>query len=349
MQVNEFQYDLPPELIAQYPAPQRSRSRLLVLDGATGRVDDRQFIDLEELLAPGDLLVLNNTRVIRARLYGRKDTGGQVELLVERILGTHHVLAQLRASKPPQLGSRLTLDGEVRVQVLRRVGEFYELRFDGTESAKASLERIGHVPLPPYITRREESLDRERYQTVYARVPGAVAAPTAGLHFDANMLECLATRGVQTTFLTLHIGAGTFQPLRVADIRDHRMHAEYIDVDETICTQVNAAKARGARVIAVGTTVTRALETVARNGRAEPFSGDTTLYIYPGFRFQLVDAMVTNFHLPGSSLLILVCAFAGTERVLHAYRHAVEQRYRFYSYGDSMFVTSQRRYTSAKM
>ena len=342
MQITDFDYDLPCELIAQRPVEPRSASRLLTLEAASGEISDRRFADLPALLRAGDLLVFNNTRVIPARLFARKQSGGRAELLIERILEQQRVLAQVRASKPLREGSCLTIAGEVSARILRRDGEFYLLQLDTAEPLACLLERIGHVPLPPYIRRADDPGDRERYQTIYAQVPGAVAAPTAGLHFDVPMLERLAEVGVESAFLTLHVGAGTFQPVRARDIRAHRMHAEHVQVDKRVCTQVHAAKARGGRVIAVGTTVVRALETAALGGTVAPFSGETDLYIYPGYRFQAVDAVLTNFHLPGSSLLILICAFAGREPVLRAYRHAVEQRYRFFSYGDAMLVLPRR-------
>jgi len=355
---SDFHFDLPPELIAQAPLAGRAASRLLCLDGASGRIDDRMFSDLPSLLRPGDLLILNDTRVIPARLYGEKDTGGRIELLIERILDAQRALAQCRASKPPRSGQQLRLEGGVNARVRARHGEFYEIEFESREPLIQVLERIGHVPLPPYIiTRPDAGADRERYQTVYARAPGAVAAPTAGLHFDTAMLQRLEALGVEHAFVTLHVGAGTFQPLRVEEIAQHRMHAEWLEVSANTAGRVNAAKTANRRVIAVGTTVVRALESAAARARAgvpgnaqagqaivengvRPFSGETDIFIYPGYRFRVVDALITNFHLPGSTLLMLVCAFAGMENVLSAYRHAVQERYRFFSYGDAMFVTA---------
>ncbi len=348
MRKSDFHYDLPPELIAQFPASSRSAGRLLVLDGASGALRDLQFSNLPSLLRPGDVMVFNNTYVIPARLGGRKETGGHVEILVERILGEQRVLAQVRASKTPKPGQRLHLDGGVPARVVSRRDDFFELVFETEESIKDVLARIGHMPLPPYIARPDETLDRERYQTVYASRPGAVAAPTAGLHFDESMFQKLDALGVERAFVTLHIGAGTFQPLRVNDIRDHRMHSEYLEVDGRVCDQVNAARAAGRRVIAVGTTVVRALETAAVGDKLAPFNGETDIFIYPGYRFQIIDALLTNFHLPESTLLMLVCAFAGIDNVLNAYRHAVEKKYRFYSYGDAMFITSKRQVASGK-
>ncbi|MGE5241627.1 MAG: tRNA preQ1(34) S-adenosylmethionine ribosyltransferase-isomerase QueA [Bacteroidota bacterium] len=339
MRKSDFHYSLPAELIAQFPASPRTASRLMHLDGASGAVRDLRFTDLPTLLRAGDLLVFNDTRVIPARVHGRKDSGGRIEVLVERIRDAHRVLAQVRASKPPKPGQKLALEGGMTAEVRGREGEFYELTFDGEAPVAEVLERIGHVPLPPYIARPDETTDRERYQTVYARHRGAVAAPTAGLHFDAAMLVALEARGVERAFVTLHVGAGTFQPVRADDIREHRMHAESLSVPQATCDQIHAAKREGRRVVAVGTTVVRALETAARDGTIAPYEGETDIFIYPGYRFRAVDALLTNFHLPESTLLMLVCAFGGTANVLSAYRHAVENKYRFYSYGDAMFVT----------
>ena len=341
MRKSDFHYDLPPELIAQFPAPSRSASRMLVVDGASGALEDLQFLELPSLLRAGDVMVFNNTRVIPARLCGRKETGGRIEVLVERILDERRALVQVRASKTPQPGQRLHLEGGVPARVLSRRDDFVELAFETKESVMDILTRTGHVPLPPYIARPDETLDRERYQTIYASKSGAVAAPTAGLHFDEPMLRKLEALGVERAFVTLHIGAGTFQPLRVNDVRGHRMHSEYLEVDGKVCDQVNAARAAGRRVIAVGTTAVRALETAAQGDKLTPFNGETDIFIYPGYRFQIVDGLLTNFHLPESTLLMLVCAFAGIDNVLNAYRHAVREKYRFYSYGDAMFVTPQ--------
>jgi S-adenosylmethionine:tRNA ribosyltransferase-isomerase len=333
---SKFAYDLPEELIARYPCERRSDSRLLHLDGASGEIRDRKFTDLPDLLRRGDLLIFNDTRVLPARLHGLKDSGGRVELLLERTLDAHRVLVQLRASKPPRPSSRLTLNGGHRALVAGRCGEFWELRFE--EEALGVFERSGEIPLPPYLHRAAEPLDRERYQTIYARVPGAVAAPTAGLHFDAAVLERLAGAGIATAHLTLHVGAGTFQPVRVDEIEAHRMHAERASVPAALCAEIAQARNRGGRVVAVGTTCVRALESAAEGATLAPFEGETRLFIRPGFRFRVVDALLTNFHLPESSLLMLVCAFGGQAQVLAAYRHAVAQRYRFFSYGDAMFV-----------
>ncbi|MDX5333172.1 MAG: tRNA preQ1(34) S-adenosylmethionine ribosyltransferase-isomerase QueA [Gammaproteobacteria bacterium] len=339
MQVSDFAYDLPPELIAQEPPATRGDSRLLVLDGQTGEVADRHFSEIGELLRPGDLLVFNNTRVIPARLFGRKETGGQVELLLERVLDAHHALAHVRASKSPRPGTRLILEGGAEVTVTGRREALFELDFGEDQSIWQVLETVGHMPLPPYITRADRIDDRERYQTVYAERPGAVAAPTAGLHFTDELLAGLRAQGVETAFVTLHVGAGTFQPVRVDDIGAHRMHAEWVEVPEAVVAQVAACRARGGRVIAVGTTSVRSLEAASAGGALAAFSGDTEIFITPGYRFRSVDAMITNFHLPESTLMMLVSAFAGHAHIMAAYRHAIEERYRFFSYGDAMFIT----------
>jgi len=333
----DFAYELPGELIAQAPLPDRPASRLLVLDGPTGACRDGMFRDLPSLLEPGDLLVLNDTRVIPARAFGRKATGGRVEMLVERITGDRAVTAQLKASKTPAVGGRIEFDGGAVATIAGRAENLWMLDFD--RPVLPWLEAHGHVPLPPYIQRVDEADDRERYQTVFARTPGAVAAPTAGLHFDESLLAAIRLRGVRTATVTLHVGAGTFQPVRADDPREHRLHAERVEVSPAVCEAVQAARARGGRVVAVGTTVVRSLESAAAGEELRPFEGETDLFILPGYRFRVVDALVTNFHLPESSLLMLVAAFAGQEAVLAAYRHAVEARYRFFSYGDAMFVT----------
>jgi S-adenosylmethionine:tRNA ribosyltransferase-isomerase len=342
MQVSDFYFELPESLIADRPLSERTASRLLCLDGSTGVVADRSFSDLERLLREGDLLVLNDTRVIPARLHGRKGTGGRVEVLVERLLDDRRALAHVRASKAPGRGATLYLEAGVSAEVTGRDGALFELRFEGARTVLELLETHGHMPLPPYIRREDTAEDRDRYQTVFAREPGAVAAPTAGLHFDEPMLERLRTAGVETACVTLHVGAGTFQPVRTERVEDHRMHSEYIVVDEDTVAAVERARARGGRVIAVGPTVVRALESAARPGRLAPFRAETELFIYPGYRFRTIDALVTNFHLPGSSLIMLVSALAGRENVLNAYRHAVAQRYRFFSYGDAMFIDPPR-------
>ncbi|MGD2128950.1 MAG: tRNA preQ1(34) S-adenosylmethionine ribosyltransferase-isomerase QueA [Lysobacterales bacterium] len=337
MKLSDFHFDLPPNLIAQEPLARRSDSRLLQLSRAGGQLADRAFRDLPELLAPGDLLVFNDTRVIPARLFGRKESGGRVEILLERLLGEDRCLAQLRSSKSPRAGGVIVLEDGSRLEVTGREGSFFRLRLDGGRLSW-KLEQLGHVPLPPYITREDRPEDRERYQTVYARNPGAVAAPTAGLHFDEELLQTLKERGVESTQVTLHVGAGTFQPVRTEHIEDHRMHAEWLEVPESACRAVARTRARGGRVIAVGTTAVRSLETAAAGGRLAPYAGESRLFIYPGYRFRVIDGLVTNFHLPESTLLMLVCALAGREETLAAYRHAVSEGYRFFSYGDAMLV-----------
>lgn len=338
MRIDEFTFELPERLIAQVPPAERSAGRLLCLDRASGAIADRRINELPALLRAGDLLVFNDTRVIPARLFGEKDSGGAVEVLVERVLDQRCVLAHVRASKSPKPGRKLLLEGELAVEVLGRRGELFELAFLGDEAVLDALERKGRIPLPHYMQREAQREDRERYQTVFARVPGAAAAPTAGLHFDEVLLNQLAAQGVEFAHVTLHVGAGTFQPPRVEKVEDHIMHAERVAVSAEVCAKIAATKARGGRVVAVGTTVVRSLESAARGGALAPLHGETQIFIYPGFRFQVVDAMVTNFHLPASTLLMLVSAFAGKEAVLRAYQHAVAHDYRFYSYGDAMLV-----------
>jgi S-adenosylmethionine:tRNA ribosyltransferase-isomerase len=335
----DFHYELPDELIAQHPTARRRDSRLLHLDGMSGSVHDLQFVDLPALLRAGDLLVFNDTRVVPARLHGHKDTGGRVEILLERVIDGGRVAVQLRSSKPPATGSQVQLPDGTRLTVAGRADEFWLLDFH--EDPGAVFERCGEMPLPPYMKRAADDADRERYQTVYAREPGAVAAPTAGLHFDAELLNACREAGVASAHVTLHVGAGTFQPVRADDIREHRMHAERAVVPASVCDEVSACRARGGRVVAVGTTAVRALEAAAAGGSLAPYAGDTRIFITPGYRFRVVDALVTNFHLPESTLLMLVSAFAGRDKVLAAYRHAVERRYRFFSYGDAMFVEPQ--------
>ncbi len=333
----DFAYELPQELIAQRPLDDRSASRLLVLDGAGGRVRDLKFTDLPSLLRVGDLVVLNHTRVLPARLRGRKQTGGSCEILLERILGERRILAQARASKGFRPGTGIDLPGDARATVIGRHDDLYEFELD--RPALEYLERHGSMPLPPYVARLADASDRERYQTVYADTPGAVAAPTAGLHFDRQMLQRLEAAGVELARVTLHVGAGTFQPLRVDDIGLNRLHAERYWVPAATVAAISAAHQRGGRVVAVGTTVVRSLEAAAAGGTLVPADGETDIFIRPGHRFHVVDALLTNFHLPESTLLILVAAFAGRDAVLAAYHHAVRARYRFYSYGDAMFVT----------
>ncbi len=340
LDLDRFDYALPSELIAQHPAQARSASRLLQLSGA--KLADRGFSDLPDLLSPGDLLVFNDTRVIKARLCGHKASGGRVELLIERLLGEHDALAQLRASKPPRGGTELLLEGCIAAKVQEREGDLYRIRFECETGLPELLERHGRVPLPPYIAHPADAQDESRYQTVYAREPGAVAAPTAGLHFDQALLDRLQVAGVRLAWLTLHVGAGTFQPVRVHDLSRHRMHSERYTIPEETRAALLDARSRGARIVAVGTTCVRALESAAARTPAgwavAAGAGETSLFIVPGYRFRIVDRLITNFHLPRSTLLMLVCAFAGTEAVLSAYAHAIAHRYRFFSYGDAMLV-----------
>jgi S-adenosylmethionine:tRNA ribosyltransferase-isomerase len=342
MQLSDFDYDLPDSLIAQYPKGERSESRLLALLDGELQPRDLGFRELPSLLRAGDLLVFNNTRVMPARLFGRKETGGKVELLIERVLSARHVLAHVRASKSPKSGTRLLVGASDRiVEVEDRRDELFVLSLEQGDFLEL-MASDGHMPLPPYIQRGDQPFDQERYQTVYARHPGAVAAPTAGLHFDQTMLEQLTSLGIDQVHLTLHVGAGTFQPVRSDNLDEHQMHSEWLQVDETVCRKVRETRAAGGRVIAVGTTSVRSLEAASVTGELMPFSGETRLFIRPGYRFHSVDAMITNFHLPKSTLLMLVSAFAGYERVMAAYQHAVEQNYRFFSYGDAMFLTPLR-------
>lgn len=334
--LSDFDYPLPPELIAQAPLPQRSDSRMLYLSGDERR--DLGIRALPDLLRRGDLLVINDTRVMPARLLGVKDSGGKVEVFVERVLDDNRALAQVRAAKPPRPGARLHMEGGLQIEVLGRVQAFYELHFDSALPLAELLQSHGHMPLPPYISRPDQAFDRERYQTVFARQAGAVAAPTAGLHFDHELLQALDAAGVERTTVTLHVGAGTFQPVRHEDVSLHRMHAEWLEVPERTCERIRAVRAAGGRIVAVGTTVVRALETAAARGEVEPCRGETDIFIVPGYRFRAVDLLLTNFHMPRSTLLMLVCAFAGSDRVLSAYRHAVDAGYRFYSYGDAMLI-----------
>ena len=345
VQTSDFDYKLPPELIAQHPAAERAGSRLLHLDGAAGEFRGRMFRDLPQLVAPGDVLVLNDTRVIKARLLGRKASGGQVEALVERVLDHERVLAQLRASKPPRAGSRLEFAngaGNVNAaEVIGRHDQFFELRFIDCDDVFVWLERAGSTPLPPYINHSPVDDDDERYQTVYARVPGAVAAPTAGLHFDGTLLAALAARGAELAYLTLHVGAGTFQPLRNENLAEHHMHGECYSLPQATVNAIAAARHAGKRVLAVGTTSLRALESAAADGELRAGDGETHLFITPGYRFRIVDRLLTNFHLPRSTLLMLVSAFAGMDNIRRAYQYAIEQRYRFFSYGDAMLIERQ--------
>lgn len=339
MRVADFDFDLPDELIARFPASERTGSRLLQLDGTTGALTHGQFSDVLDILQPGDLLVLNNTRVIPARLFGQKASGGKVEILIERILDDRSALAHVRASRSPKPGTTLLLELGGEVQVTGRREALFELCLVPGQEWLSVLHQQGHIPLPPYIDREDQAADRERYQTVYAQVDGAVAAPTAGLHFDESLLKALRDKGIEQTFVTLHVGAGTFQPVKVDKIEDHVMHAEYIEVGVDTVAAVQACKARGGRVVAVGTTSVRSLETAAQSGELQPFQGDSTIFIYPGYQYRVVDALITNFHLPQSTLLMLVSALAGKEHIMAAYAAAIAERYRFFSYGDAMFIT----------
>lgn len=335
---SDFDFQLPHELIAQQPLAERSASRLLVLDAGVQTRADRQFRDLPDLLHAGDLLVFNDTRVLPARLFGHKTSGGAVEILIERVSGEHEARAQLGVSKKPRAGGRIVLDDGTHVTVIGRDGEFFNLHFEIDEPLVTLLQRIGHMPLPPYIERDDSAADMQRYQTVYARELGAVAAPTAGLHFDETLLGALREQGIGFGYVTLHVGAGTFQPMRVEHVEDHVMHHEWLSVGDALIEQIRRTRAAGGRVIAVGTTVVRALESALVDGSLQPFTGETDIFIYPGYRITSIDGLITNFHLPHSTLLMLVSAFAGREFMLDAYRHAVDARYRFFSYGDAMLI-----------
>ncbi|MGO1296649.1 MAG: tRNA preQ1(34) S-adenosylmethionine ribosyltransferase-isomerase QueA [Vibrio sp.] len=345
MHVSDFHFDLPDELIARYPKEERTASRLLQLDGNTGELVDGTFKDVLNIVQPGDLLVFNNTRVIPARMFGRKASGGKLEVLVERMLDDESILAHVRCSKPPKPGTQIFLgeNDDYQAEMVARHDALFELRFQSELTVLEILNAIGHMPLPPYIDRPDEDADKERYQTVYNKKPGAVAAPTAGLHFDTPLLEQIKQKGVESAYVTLHVGAGTFQPVRVDDVKNHHMHSEYVEVPEETVQAIQAVKARGGRVIAVGTTSVRSLESAAQDALKKgtelmPFFGDTEIFIYPGYEYQLVDGLITNFHLPESTLIMLVSAFAGYDNIMSAYRHAVEQAYRFFSYGDAMFL-----------
>lgn len=343
MNVADFDFDLPAQLIAQTPLSERAGARMLVLDGLTGRLTDSRILDLPDLLRAGDLLVFNDTRVIPARLHGQKDSGGKVEVLLERILNEHEAIFHVRASKSPKQGTKLLMEGGVVFEMVAREDELFRLRLvAGGVNLLAALDAHGHMPLPPYIERQDSAADRERYQTVFADRPGAVAAPTAGLHFDDALLATIQARGVHSARVTLHVGAGTFQPVRVEDLTQHTMHAEWVDVPQATVDAIAAARARGGRVVAVGTTAVRALESAARHspqGQLSAWQGDTRLFITPGVKFKVVDALLTNFHLPRSTLLMLVSALGGYANMMDAYRHAIAANYRFFSYGDAMFIT----------
>ncbi|MCG8378818.1 MAG: tRNA preQ1(34) S-adenosylmethionine ribosyltransferase-isomerase QueA [Proteobacteria bacterium] len=340
MLTSDFYYQLPEELIAQYPAKERDASRLLVLN-SDNQCQDASFKQLSDYLSSGDLIILNDTRVIPARLYAKKETGGKVEIMLERVQDEHTLLVQLRASKTPKPGSLLILDGKTQFKVKKREDDMFLLDYDGEALLSEVIDHHGHMPLPPYIDRDDESLDRERYQTIYSDKPGAVAAPTAGLHFTDKILKMLKSKDIDNVHLTLHVGAGTFQPVRVDDITKHHMHSEYMNLSNNVVEKINNTKKQGGRIVAVGTTVVRSLETAASDGELKPYEGDTDIFIYPGFKFNVVDMLLTNFHLPESTLLMLVCAFAGKDNVMHAYQHAIRQKYRFYSYGDAMLLTKR--------
>lgn len=352
MKLSDFYFDLPEELIAQYPLKERTASRLLCLDGETGKLQDKVFKALTEQLHPGDLLIFNNTQVIPARLFGQKCTGGKLEVLVERVLDEGSFLAQVRASKSPKEGARLILGSDkgpgFQVIMLGRQDDLFHLQLEAgndTLNVFDLLDRYGHMPLPPYVERADEQEDLQRYQTVYAKEKGAVAAPTAGLHFDRELLDEIREMGVDTAWVTLHVGAGTFQPVRVDNITEHTMHSEYVDVPAETVAKIRQTRSRGGRVIAVGTTAMRSLESASLlhgRGEIQEFHGDTDIFIYPGYEFKTVDALVTNFHLPESTLLMLISAFAGLDNVKKAYQHAISERYRFFSYGDAMFITPQK-------
>ena len=338
MQRSDFHFELPPELIAQYPLESRTASRLLCLDGKKGAITDRMFSDLPNLLHPGDLLVFNNTRVIPARLHGTKATGGKVEVLVERLLEGNQILAHVRASKTPKIGTSIFISDEFELVVMARHKDLFRLVSHSHTPLRVLLEQYGHVPLPPYINRQDTQTDISRYQTVYAEKDGAVAAPTAGLHFDDGIMETLRQQGINSAFVTLHVGSGTFQPVRVDNIQEHEMHSEYAEVTSNVCEQVMQTKNNGGRVIAVGTTSLRCLEAASQDGGIHPYQGETNIFIYPGIPIHTVDALITNFHLPESTLLMLVCAFAGKQNIFSAYSHAIKQAYRFFSYGDAMLI-----------
>lgn len=334
----DFDYPLPDELIAQHPLPERTASRLLTIERASQSITHRTFSDIAHCIAPQDLLVINDTKVIPARLFGIKESGGKVECLIERVLSEHDALAHIRASKSPRPGTRIFLENKLWARVIKREGDLFYLQFEGGAPLFDLLEQYGHMPLPPYITRVDDINDRERYQTIFAQKRGAVAAPTASLHFSDALFERIKRQGTAVAHVTLHVGAGTFQPVRVDKITEHAMHKEWIDVPSETVDAIDACRRRGGRVIAIGTTAMRALESAALSGVVTPYKGDTDIFIYPGFEFRCVDCLLTNFHLPKSTLLMLVCAFAGTELIRNAYASAIEARYRFFSYGDAMFI-----------
>ena len=341
MLVSDFDFNLPDELIAHYPLPGRTSSRLLVVEGGSSNIRHDVFHNISRYLKPDDLLVLNNTRVIPARLFGCKTTGGKVEVLIERILDERTVLAHVRSSKAPVPGSSLLLEKHIEASVIERQKALFVLRFLSNETVISLLNSYGHIPLPPYISREDDISDRERYQTVYAKKSGAVAAPTAGLHFDEKLLSELEARGIKTVDVTLHVGAGTFQPVRAERIEDHHMHSEYMEVSESACRKIHDTRSRGGRIIAVGTTSVRCLETIGQQSNIQSYCGETDIFIYPGYRFKNVDLLITNFHLPRSTLLMLVSAFAGQTTISNAYREAIDKKYRFFSYGDAMLLSRQ--------
>ncbi|MDD2863594.1 MAG: tRNA preQ1(34) S-adenosylmethionine ribosyltransferase-isomerase QueA [Methylococcales bacterium] len=338
MKKSDFNYHLPEDLIAQQPLSQRTASRLLCLNRETGEMSDRKFNDLLDFILPNDLLVFNDTRVIPARLFGKKETGGKIEILIERVLNQHEALAHVRSSKSPKVGAKIELDNGYFARMLGRENDLFHLHFDSEKTLLDILAEIGHIPLPPYIERADDENDFTRYQTVFGKNSGAVAAPTAGLHFDEEMLAKIKAKGIETAFVTLHVGSGTFQPVRVENLSEHIMHKEYFSVSQESVNAVAETRKRGGRVIAIGTTAVRALESASRSGTLEASFGDTDLFITPGYEFKSVDAMLTNFHLPESTLLMLVSAFSRYEFVMQAYQHAIEQKYRFFSYGDAMWI-----------
>lgn len=346
MRVSDFSFDLPQDLIARFPKEDRTASRLMLLNGKSGEIKDKGFKDIIDELNKGDLLIFNNTRVIPARLFGQKSSGGKVEVLVERLIDQHGVLAHIRASKSPKVGAELLLEGKVKATMVARHGALFELKFSGKTSVLDILNDIGHMPLPPYIDRPDEDSDRERYQTVYNEKPGAVAAPTAGLHFDEDILAIIQSKGIELAFVTLHVGAGTFQPVKVDEISDHVMHSEYVEVPQEVADKIQQTKSNGGRVIAVGTTSVRSIESAAQKAKSTnrplgEFYGDTDIFITPGYEFLVIDGLLTNFHLSESTLLMLVSAFSGYEHIMLAYQHAIKEKYRFFSYGDAMFLTKK--------
>ncbi|RDX37530.1 tRNA preQ1(34) S-adenosylmethionine ribosyltransferase-isomerase QueA [Kangiella sp. HD9-110m-PIT-SAG07] len=338
MQLQDFHFDLPDELIARYPTEQRSASRLLQLNGTTGEVNHSNFFQLVDFLEPNDLLIFNNTRVLPARLFGKKSSGGQVEILIERVESDVEAIAHVRANRSPKPGSILVLEDGSELEVLSKDGALFELKLLSSDWHSV-MQAVGHMPLPPYIDREDELSDKERYQTVYSKVEGAVAAPTAGLHFDDELLAKISEKGVDTAFVTLHVGAGTFSPVRVENILEHKMHSEWYELSDEVAEKVKQTRLQGGRVIAVGTTSVRCLESASTSGEIKAGSGETDIFIYPGYQFQSVDALITNFHLPESTLMMLVSAFASRKHILNAYNEAVKEQYRFFSYGDSMFIT----------